>query len=208
MTLALKSRPMSDDRTDPEAVLIARLQAGDDTAFEEIVRQHQEPLVRFAQRLVGDLDDASDVAQETFIRAYERIAEFRGGSTLYTWLYRIAYNQAISLLRRRRVRRFLRLDREDEYSEGVELQLVETYDVAAKVEEVDLLRHIEAAIETLPPRQRGIFVMRHYEGMSHAQIAQVVGRSEGAIRAGYFHAVRKLRAAASKAGLFSVGGEL
>ena len=70
------------------------------------LRQHQEALVRFAYRLVGDLDEASDVAQETFIRAYERIADFRGGSTLYTWLYPIAYNRAISLLRRRRVRRF------------------------------------------------------------------------------------------------------
>jgi RNA polymerase sigma-70 factor (ECF subfamily) len=207
MTLAVKSRPMSQDRSDPEAVLLDRLRAGDEAAFEQLVRQHQESLVRFAHRLVGDLDEASDIAQETFISAFERIADFRGGSTLYTWLYRIAYNQAISLLRRRRVRRFLRLDREEEFTEGVELQLVAEGDAATRVEEAELLRHIEAAIETLPPRQRGIFVMRHYEGMSHAQIAKVVGRSEGAIRAGYFHAVRKLRVAAREAGLFEEGKE-
>ncbi len=207
MTLALKPRPMSRDRSDPEAVLLDRLRAGDEMAFEELVRQHQEALVRFAYRLVGDLDEASDVAQETFIRAYERIADFRGGSTLYTWLYRIAYNRAISLLRRRRVRRFLRLDLDQELSEGVELQLVATGDAATQVEQNELLRHVEVAIETLPPRQRGIFVMRHYEGMSLAQIAKVVGRSEGAIRAGYFHAVRKLRVAAREAGLFEGGEE-
>ena len=152
MTLALKPRPMSRDRSDPEAVLLDRLRAGDEMAFEELVRQHQEALVRLAYRLVGDLDEASDVAQETFIRAYERIADFRGGSTLYTWLYRIAYNRAISLLRRRRVRRFLRLDLDQELSEGVELQLVATGDAATQVEQNELLRHVDVAIETLPPR--------------------------------------------------------
>jgi len=205
MTLALKPRPMSHDRTDPEAALLARLRAGDDTAFDELVRRHQEPLVRFAQRLVGDVDEASDVAQETFIRAFERIADFRGGSTLYTWLYRIAYNQAISLLRRRRVRRFFRLDQEEELPAGVELQLVSGDDAAAQIEQAEIFERIDAAVQQLPPRQRGIFVMRHYEGMSHAQIAQVVGRSEGAIRAGYFHAVRKLRDAARQAGLLEEG---
>ncbi|MDP6018464.1 MAG: sigma-70 family RNA polymerase sigma factor, partial [Candidatus Latescibacteria bacterium] len=130
---------MSHDRTDPEAALLARLRAGDDTAFDELVRRHQEPLVRFAQRLVGDVDEASDVAQETFIRAFERIADFRGGSTLYTWLYRIAYNQAISLLRRRRVRRFFRLDQEEELPAGVELQLVSGDDAAAQIEQAEIL---------------------------------------------------------------------
>ena len=157
--------------------------------------------MRFALRLVGDPDEASDVAQETFIRAYERIADFRGGSSLYTWLYRIAYNQAISLLRRRRVRRFLRLDRAEDLGAEVELQLIDANDAADQLEQAELLNYIDQAIKTLPPRQRAIFVMRHYQGMSHAQIAQVVGRSEGAIRAGYFHAVRKMRDAAREAGL-------
>jgi len=197
---------MSHDRTDPEAVLLARLRAGDDAAFEELVGQHQESLVRFALRLVGDPDEASDVAQETFIRAYERIGDFRGGSSLYTWLYRIAYNQAISLLRRRRVRRFLRLDRTEDNGAEVELQLIDSHDAAANLEQAELLQHIDKAIENLPPRQRAIFVMRHVQGMSHTQIAKVVGRSEGAIRAGYFHAVRKLRDAAREAGLLDMPG--
>ena len=201
MTLTLKQRPMSHDRTDPEAALLALLRAGDDTAFEELVRQHQEHLVRFTHRLVGDLDEASDVVQETFIRAYEGIDDFRGGSALHTWLYRIAYHQAISLLRRRRVRRFLRLDRDEEFTEAVELQLVDRHDVVADLEHAELMRHVAASVEQLPPRQRGIFVMRHFEALTHAEIAQIVGRSEGAIRAGYFHAVRKVRAAIGAAGL-------
>lgn len=192
---------MAQDRIHPEAALLTGLQAGEPAAFEQLVRQHQAALVRFAQRLVGDADEASDVAQETFIRAFERIGEFRGGSSLYTWLYRIAYHQAISLLRRRKVRRFLRLDRDDAVDEAVQLQLIDSHDAAAEVEQQQMLEHIAVAIEDLPPRQRGIFVMRHYEGMTHAEIAQVVGRSEGAIRAGYFHAVRKLRDAARAAGL-------
>ncbi len=83
----------------------------------------------------------------------------------------------------------------------MQLQLVDSHDAAAHVEQQQLLQYLAVAIKALPPRQRGIFVMRHYEGMSHAEIARVVGRSEGAIRAGYFHAVRKLRAAAKASGL-------
>jgi RNA polymerase sigma-70 factor, ECF subfamily len=205
MDLVLKSETMPDG-TDSEAALVARLRVGDEAAFEELVRQHQEPLLRFAHRIVGDLDEASDVAQETFVRAYERIGAFRGGSSLYTWLYRIAYNQAISLLRRRKVRRFFRLGHSEDVSAGVALQLIDTHDVAAQVEQTQFVQQIERAIEALPPRQRAIFTMRHFDGMSHAQIAQVVGRSEGAIRAGYFHAVRKLRIAARRAELFDEGG--
>lgn len=207
MTLALRqsARMTEDGTTDSDATLLDRLREGDEAAFESLVRQYQEQLARFAQRLVGDADDASDVAQETFIRAFERIHEFRGGSSLYTWLYRIAYNQSISLLRRRKVRRFLRLDDDTEHSDAIQLQLVDGTDVAVETEQRQLVGLVEQAIAELPPRQRGIFVMRHYEGLSLAEIARVVGRSEGAIRAGYFHAVRKLRDAAGQAGLFEGG---
>ena len=157
--------------------------------------------MRFVLRLVGDADEASDVVQETFVRAYERLADFRGGSGLYTWLYRIAHNQAISWLRKKKVRRFLRIDSVGQGEEITPVQLVADDDPAADLERAEALQQIEVAIADLPPRQRSIFVMRHYEGMTHAQIAQVVGRSEGAIRAGYFHAVRKLRTAVQAAGL-------
>jgi RNA polymerase sigma-70 factor (ECF subfamily) len=193
--------PDRHDSVDPEVALLARLRAGDEAAFDTLVRQYQQPLTRFVLRLVGDADDTTDVVQETFIRAFERIDDFRGGAALYTWLYRIAHNQSISLLRRRRVRRFLRLDSDEGRSEAVELQLVDGDDAAARYEETQAVGQIEAAIEELPPRQRGIFVMRHYEGLSLAEIARVLGRSEGAIRAGYFHAVRKLRDRARETGL-------
>lgn len=199
--------PMPADATDaePERALISRLLEGDDSAFDEVVRRHQEPLLRFALGLLGDLDEAADVVQETFICAYERIAGFRGGSTLYTWLYRIAYNRSISLLRRRKVRRLLRLDRHGEDGEGegagVRLQLVAADDPGADLERAERMRQVERAIASLPPRQRSIFVMRHFEGLSHGEIARIAGRSEGAIRAGYFHAVRKVRDAVRRAGL-------
>lgn len=189
----------------PDGALVARLQGGDERAFDEIVRRYQEPLLRFALGLLGDLDDAADVVQETFVRAYEQISEFRGGSTLYTWLYRIAYNRSISLLRRRKVRRLLRLDRRGEDGEGeglgVRLQLVAADDPGADLERAELMRQVELAVAALPPRQRSIFVMRHYQGLSHGEIARIVGRTEGAIRAGYFHAVRKVRDAVRRAGL-------
>lgn len=212
MTGASNHATMPADTTgrDAEGQLLVRLQAGEEAAFDELVRTHQEALVRFAARVVGDVDEASDVVQETFIRAYERIGDFRGGANLYTWLYRIAHNLAISHLRKKKVRRFLRLDHEATAGEArtaVPLQLVAADDPGADLERSEALRHIEVAIAALPPRQRSIFVLRHYEGLTHAQIALVVGRTEGAIRAGYFHAVRKLRGAARRAGLLDADAD-
>ncbi|MEE2659095.1 MAG: sigma-70 family RNA polymerase sigma factor [Candidatus Latescibacterota bacterium] len=178
-------------------MLLARLKAGEDRAFDDLVREYQERIIGFAHRLVGDFDDACDVAQETFIKAHQAIGNFRGDAVLYTWLYRIAHNQAISLLRRRKILSFLRLDIG---AEEPSLVAPERTDAGVECREVTIL--IQRAIADLPPRQRSIFVMRNFEGMSHGEIAAIVGSSDGAVRAGYFHAVRKLRKALHATGQF------
>lgn len=184
-----------------EQELIERVRAGQTTAFDEVVRRHHERLIQFVFRLVGDRDEAADVAQDTFIKAHERFAEFRGHSGLFTWLYRIAYNEAISLLRRRKLRSFLRFGTDGSLEDGWDRSLAIEPDAAARMEGQQLGAIIAAAVAELPPRQRAIFTMRHHEDMSHAEIARVIGRSEGAVRANYFHAIRKLRQLLGAAGL-------
>lgn len=184
-----------------EQVLIERIRAGESGAFDEVVRRHHERLIQFVYRLVDDSDEAADIAQDTLIKAHERFADFRGHSGLFTWLYRIAYNEAISFLRRRKLRSFLRFGTDGTIPDTWDPSLVVETDPAGPMEAEQVQNEVAAAVAALPPRQRAIFTMRHYEEMSHADIARVIGRSEGAVRANYFHAVRKLRDQLSHSGL-------
>lgn len=184
-----------------EQVLVDRIRAGDSAAFDEVVRRHHERLIQFVYRVVNDPDDAADIAQETFIKAHRRFGEFRGHAGLFTWLYRIAYNESISLLRRRKLRSYLRLGSDGTVDQSWDPALSIDDDPTAEMESEQLQQQVEAAAAQLPPRQRAIFSMKHFEDMSHGDIARVLGRSEGAVRANYFHAVRKLRQYLSQTGL-------
>ena len=176
-----------------EKELVKRIRAGDSAAFDEVVRRHHERLIQFVFRLVNDQDDAADVAQDTFIKAHLCFGDFRGEAGLFTWLYRIAYNESISLLRRRKLRAYLRLGSDGSVDQVWDPALAVEDDPSAEMESQQLQQQVTDAVANLPPRQRAIFSMRHYEEMSHAEIARVIGRSEGAVRANYFQAIRKLR---------------
>ena len=173
-----------------DAELLERFGAGEGSAFDEIVRRYHERIFQFVYRVLQDFDEAADIAQETFIRAYDKLERFHGRSSLYTWLYRIALNLSINSLRKRKLRHSVGLNEVP----GGELRSGEA-DPAALLDDSETRRRIELAIAELPTRQRSIFVLRQYEGLTHAEVASVVGSSEGAVRAGYFHAVRKLRLA-------------
>jgi RNA polymerase sigma-70 factor (ECF subfamily) len=173
------------ERDIADAELVRRAQDGQESAFDQIVLRYQERIVGLASRLVRDPDEAMDIAQETFIRAYRQMPRFRGDSALYTWLHRIAANLSINRLRRQKVLAFLSLDSAALPAAGPEPE--------EELERVEFRRQVDAAVAALPPRQRAIFVLRHFEQLSHRQIAEILGSSEGAVRAGYFHAVKKLQ---------------
>lgn len=173
---------------DPDLALVRRFKAGDETAFNEIVRRYQEKLYSVALGMVGDHDDAADLSQDAFVKAYRGLPKFREGSALYTWLYRVVVNLSINHLRARGVRNAISLD-----------SLVEA--LASKdrapdeaLEDKDLDEAIRKAVQRLPAQQKAVFVLRQYEQMSHEEIAQTLGRSVGAVKANYFHAVKKLQA--------------
>ena len=168
--------------------LVARFNCRDEQAFNLIVRRYQKRIFDLVFRFVRDFDESSDIAQETFIRAHAKLKEFRGASALYTWLYRIAVNLSLNHMRKKKLRSFFSFD-----DPGVEEPIAEggpEEDLAA----VQIRAQVGRAIEKLPPRQRSIFILRQYERLTHKEIAAVLACSEGSIRAGYFHALKKLRA--------------
>jgi RNA polymerase sigma-70 factor (ECF subfamily) len=170
-----------------DADLIHRFKTGDETAFNEIVRRYQKRLYAVALRMVRDHDVACDLSQEAFIRAYEGLKGFREDASLFTWLYRIVVNLGINRRRVEKVRRFISLD------DLKDKLVADRGNPSEDVDDSELRGIIKRAVDALPERQRAIFILRQYEGLQHQEIAEILGRSVGAIKAGYFHAVRKLR---------------
>lgn len=155
--------------------------------FDRLVGAYLRPLYWHARRLVVVHEDAEDVVQETFIRAYDKIGTFRGGSDeLGAWLYRIATNTALTMLRRRKPGVFTSLD---EVSRTLASRVAEE-----SGEDADLtLVRFQQAILALPLKQRLVFNLRYYDRMPYAQIARVLGQREETLKVNYHYAVRKLK---------------
>ena len=157
-----------------------------DAAFTEIVERYQKRIYFAARKMThGDHDEADEIAQETFVKAYEALRTFRGEAKLYTWLYRIMMNAAIQRSRKAKARPMVDLGSIHELAE----EGVAPEDHLLKSETTRL---IEEAIETLPAKQRRVFMMRFYEELPYEEIASIVGTSVGGLKANYFHAVRKI----------------
>lgn len=156
-------------------------------AFDRLVGRYLEPLYWHVRRLVVVHEDAEDAVQEAFIRAYDAIGTFRGGDEeLRAWLYRIATNAAVSLLRRRRRRLFASLD-----EAGRELI---PYVEPQSAEDADrILVRFQQAVLELPFKQRLVFNLRYYDELSYAQIAQITGQREQTAKVNYHYAVEKLK---------------
>ncbi len=156
-------------------------------SFTMIVERYQKRIYYSARKLVnGDHDEADEIAQETFVKVYEALESFRGDAKLYTWIYRIMMNAVIYKSRRKKVRKHVGL-------EEVESTL-ETGDHSAQegMERKEMTALIEEAIETVPPKQREVFLLRFYDEMPYEEMSQILGTSVGGLKANYFHAVKKI----------------
>ncbi len=154
-----------------------------DAAFSELIKRYQEPLYRHVRRLTGNHPDADDALQNTFIKAWRHIESFKAESAIYTWLYRIAANEAIAIIRSRKPDG----DHEDVlYNRpAANCDGPNGDEIAGK---------LMAALETLPERQRQVFDLKYFEEMQYDEIAAITGTSIGALKASYFHAVKKIEA--------------
>lgn len=165
----------------PESLMnaIQEVKAGNSSSFNEIIRAHQQGIYRLSYRLTGNVEDAKDLTQEVFIKALKGIQGFKGESDIKTWLYRIAINTG-STWRKKNLNRTVSLEDSEEIADK-------------KTHDVLLRRKISEAVDSLPYKQKSIFVMHHYEGYKHEEIARITNRSPGSVKANYFQAVQKLK---------------
>lgn len=168
--------------------LVEAARHGDHDAFEELVRRTYADTFTLARRMVSDDDDARDVVQEAYLRAFGSIRKFRGDAQFSTWLYRITANCASTHLGRRRRHHHDELDEEVAVPDPQP-----AHDPAAAAEATMLRDRLEAAIAELPPRLRAVVVLRDIYDMNHAEIADELGISESAAKVRLHRARRKLR---------------
>lgn len=152
-------------------------------AFEQIIRKYQERLYYMIRRMVHDHDDTDDILQQVFIKAWKNLERFRSESGLYTWLYRIASNETMNFLNKRKKTERVPLD---DISHGLEATSNDGPDGAT------IQQKLLDAIDTLPKRQRMVFNLKYFEEMKYEEMSTVLDTSVGALKASYHHAVKKI----------------
>ena len=158
--------------------------------FNLLVREYQKRIYWHVRKMVIDHDDADDITQEVFIRIHKSIANFREDAQLYTWIYRIATNECLTFLQRKKRRFFLPIgDLEGELT----AKLTSSTEISG--DEVQL--KLQKALLKLPDKQRLVFNMRYYDDMPYEQIATITDTSVGALKASYHHAVKKIETSLS-----------
>jgi RNA polymerase sigma-70 factor (ECF subfamily) len=182
-----------------ETELIRAAQAGDRAAFDELVRAYDQSVLRLAMNMLRSPEDARDVFQETFLRAYRNLGNFRFDCSFHTWIYRIATNLCLDQLRRRKVRKedapvLVTADGELDRTETAAEDRADG-DPQRRLFSGEIRRKVKETLESLTPRERMVFELRHYEGLRLRQIGEIVGTSEEAAKNCLFRATQKMRVA-------------
>ena len=173
---------------DEERDLVERLRAGDEEAYAEMVEKYSGPLRRVAMGVLGDPDEAEEVVQEAFLNAYEALKDFRGESSLQTWLYRIALNASLMRLRKKVTALSLERDLQEE-----RLPAGRTVSPEEALIEAERRVTLMKAIDKLPESLREVVLLRDIEGLSNAEAARIVGISPGAFRVRLHRAHQRLQ---------------
>ena len=173
--------------------LVSRAKAGDQDAFERLVEEHQNKVYSLALRMVGNEEDARDMAQEAFIRAFNSLGSFRGESKFSVWLYRLTSNICIDFLRGRAKRRTVSLSWEDEDGDEGELEIPdERFSPEAGLERSELREAVRRGLEQLTPEYREILLLREINGLSYDEIGRALNLEEGTVKSRIFRARKKL----------------
>jgi RNA polymerase sigma-70 factor (ECF subfamily) len=183
------------DRMDEsDAAVVAQVCAGDSGVFRVLVERHSRPVFRLAYRLTGNQQDAEDVVQETFLRAFGRLKRFEARASFGTWVHRIAVNCAMDVLRQRpRTRLMASLD--DASVGAADAQDQGTVGPERWAESAEIRRSLNRALDGLTPAERAAFVLRHFEGRSLDEIGRELGLKTSATKHSIFRAVQKMRRA-------------
>ncbi len=171
--------------SDEEILARFRDKEGRNYAFNLLVRKYEKKLYWVIRRLVIDHDDANDLAQNVWVKVWENLENFKAESQLYTWLYRISANEALTFLSRKKKRMMLKLEDVDK-----QLSAKVEHDMGMNGDEIQV--KLQKAIISLPAKQRLVFQMRYHDEMPYEEMSKVLGTSVGALKASYHHAAKKI----------------
>ena len=176
---------MAEHLDDKELLFQFKNEATREAAFTRIIKKYQEKLYWHVRRMVVEHEDANDVLQNMFIKVWKNLENFREDSQLYTWLYRIATNESLTFLDQQKKRSSVSLSDEESHLTN-RLQADKHFD-SNKLE-----WKLQLAIQKLPEKQRAVFNLRYFDEMPYEEMSRVLETSEGALKASYHHAVKKI----------------
>ncbi len=178
-----------------EALLIDHLREGDETALAPLVEKYKRMVHRLAMQITKNHEDANDVMQETFIKVYQSIHTFRQEATFETWVYRIAVNEALNYVKRRKRRRESSLETTDEseYNPEIRRKAEEANDPEIQAQQAELRHWVTKAVNSLSLKHRIVVILHELEGLTHAEIASILNCSEGTVRSRLHYARKQLR---------------
>ena len=156
-------------------------------AFNLLVRKYQERVYHLIRKMVIDHEDADDLVQETFIKVWNNLDKFQGDAQLFTWIYRIATNECLRFLKKKRRRFFIPIG-------DITHELAQKVDTSLWIDGNEVQKKLQKALLTLPDKQRLVFNLKYFEEMKYEAMAEVTGTSVGALKASYHLAVKKIEA--------------
>ncbi len=185
-----------DSTPDDEWALVRRAQREDTQAFDELVRRYQERIYATVYHMTSNHEDANDLAQDAFIKAYRALKSFKGDSSFYTWLYRIAVNKTINFLKQRKSRVLLSLDDMDSSAERDPdmVALVSHNTPRRDLGLAELQEKLNAAMQKLSEQHRMVVVLHDIQGLTHEEIGAIMDCNVGTVRSRLFYARQELQA--------------
>jgi len=182
---SLTFRMQKDEMDDQELISRIKNPESRNFGYNLLIKKYQQRIYWHIRKMVIDHDDADDLVQETFIKVYRHIESFRADSQLFTWIYRIATNECLNFLKKKKRRFFLPIG-------DVEHELKQKIDQSPMIEGDEIQKKLQKALLKLPDKQRLVFNMKYFDEMKYEAIAEITGTSVGSLKANYHHAVKKI----------------
>lgn len=194
-TVGQSDTPLTPTERELDWALVQRVQSGEVAAFDRLVRKYRGSLFSIIYNMTGNREDASDITQEVFIKAFQSIKRFRGRAAFFTWLYRIAVNTSITFIKKSKKQRFIHYESIDETM--VSGEILEFLTAKTKTEKGALLNELQEklndALQKLSPKHRLAIILHEIEGMNHKAIAEIMKTSEGTVRSRLHYAKKQLQ---------------
>lgn len=196
LSKTLVASPERQQEADSDWALVRRVQEGDVAAFDQLVLKYRERVYSLVYNMTSNREDASDLTQEAFIKAFQSINRFQGQSSFFTWMYRIAVNSTLSHLRKSRLRSFFSFEKiqEDDKTSEILAQLTDKKGADREVYVRELQEKLNEAMQKLSIKHRTVVTLFEIDGLSHEEIAEVVGCSVGTVRSRLHYAKQLLQA--------------